>query len=240
MRRLSSSVASRQLECLEDERELITAAVVDRGWKPLDSKSENSGAKRWRLLLTLAWALGIGVGCAPQAKAAFIGNYSLNNATLVNTDLSPGAATDGSVMTPDNGQSIVLTGGNSGSGLPGLTDLLFTAAGSGPVQFSYFYSSLDIAPNDFAGYLLGSAFTQLANSDGQSGTAMFTVSSGQQFGFRVGTLDNEFEPGILTISDFSAPAGGGGGAVPEPATGLMMLLATTVAIAVGRRVNLTR
>ena len=167
--------------------------------------------KGLRSILALCWALGFSLAIAPSAKAAFIGDYALNRFQLTNTNA------DGSVFTPDGGLSIVLTGGNSGSGLPGMTDFVGTATAAGTVQFHYSYSALDFPGFDFAGYLLSGAFTQVANTDGQSGNATFTVTPGLRFGFRVGTADNTGEPGILTLSNFSAPSGAGS-SVPEPAT----------------------
>lgn len=178
--------------------------------------------------------MGFGFALAPQAKAGFIGNYALNQFTLTNTNA------DGSAFTPDFGLSLVLTGGNNGSGDPGTTDFTRAATAAGLVQFQYSYSSLDDpgaigSPFDFAGYLLGGAFLELAHVDGQSGSAMFAVAAGQVFGFRAGTLDNLGEPGILTISNFSAPSGA---AVPEPGAA-PVLLAAAAALATARRMNRT-
>ena len=143
-------------------------------------------------------------------------------------------------LTPDGGLSIVLTGGINGSGLAGMTDFVTTATGHWPGPVSFLLLLAGRAPFDFAGYLLGAAFTQLADTDGQSGTGMFSVNSGQMFGFRVGTQDNTGEPGVLTISDFSAPSGTAGAAVPEPATGPLVLTMLGAAIAVHRRIYRSR
>src|SRR5262249_28187490 len=143
----------------------------------------------------------------PQAKASFIGTYDLSNFTLTNTNA------DGSAMTPDSGLTLVLTGPNNGSDLAGTTSLTISAAASGLLQFSYSYSSLDTPEFDFAGYILGATFIQLADTDGQSGSISVPITAGQTFGFRVGSLDNTGEPGVLTISNFNAPSN-----VPEPGT----------------------
>ena len=238
MERLKFSVPPRQAVCLEGDGTQTMARGGDPGRTPLHSRIGNNASQKRRLILTLGLALGFCFAMIPQAKAAFIGDYSLSKSTLINTDLVPNAATNGFVTTNDNGQSIVLTGGNSGSGLPGLTDLLFTATAAGPVKFFYTYHSLDFPTFDYAGYLLANAFTQLADSDGQFGSAMFTVSRGQTFGFRVGTKDNTNEPGILTVSDFSAPSAGG--TIPEPATGLMMFVVTVATIAARRCMSQTK
>jgi PEP-CTERM motif len=191
-------------------------------------KSQNikNGQKRSRFIPALLCALGFSLALTVPAKAAFTGDYALNRFTLMN------ANADGTVLTPDAGLSIVLTGGNNGSGLPGMTDFVATATGAGLVRFQYSYATLDLPMADFAGYLLGGAFSQLADTDGQSGTAMFTVNSGQSFGFRVGTSDNTSEPGIFTISNFTAPSGAA--TVPEPGTGLLLLAVAGAALAVQR------
>jgi hypothetical protein len=67
---------------------------------------------------------------------------------------------------------------------------------------------LDLPTFDYAGYLLNGVFVQLADTDGESGLTQFNVSLGETFGLRVGTVDNEGEPGILTVSSV--------GSVPEP------------------------
>ncbi len=166
------------------------------------------GAIRWTATFILA--------LASHANAAFIGVYAPGNFKLINTPTCGGDILNGSAATPDNGNTVVLTGSNSGSGCAGTTDLLTGAQAAGNVQFSYSYSSLDSPGGDFAGYLRGSTFTQLADTNGQSGAVSFPVSNGQSFGFRVGTTDNTGEPGVLSISNFSAP--GSVSAVPEPGT----------------------
>jgi hypothetical protein len=165
---------------------------------------------------------------APPARADFITPYSLTDFILANTNA------DGTVITPDGGASIILTGGNNGSGMPGFTTFVATSVSSGLVQFQFSYSSMDIPGQDIAGYLVGNVFTFLADTDGTSSTnpVSFSVGAGQSFGFEVKTVDNEFEPGILTVTNFSAPPPGGSvtTSVPEPGGGSLVLAA---AIAVG-------
>jgi len=164
---------------------------------------------------------------APPAKADFITPYALTDFTLTNINA------DGTV-TPNGAASIVLTGGNNGSGTPGFTTLVATSVASGLVQFQFSYSSLDMPGQDIAGFLVGNVFTFLADTDGTSSTnpVSFSVGAGQTFGFEVKTVDNEFEPGILTVTNFSAPPPGGSSttSVPEPGGGSLVLAA---AIAVG-------
>jgi hypothetical protein len=144
----------------------------------------------------------------PEATAAFISPYSVTAFTLVNNN------SDGTAVTPDFGQSLVLTGGNNGSGLFGTTDFSILAPASASIQFNYMYSSLDFPGYDRAGYFIEQALFLLADTDGQTGTAMFSIVAGQQFGFHLETDDNTGEPGVLTVSAFDAvPAGA---STPEP------------------------
>jgi len=177
--------------------------------KDVMSAPQCRGTRRGRILFSCL-LVGISAGLAPQAEAGFLDQYPLIDFTLTNTPNS--ILTDGFVMM--SGSSIVLTGGNSGSGEPGNTDLVTTATQAGLIQFDFSYSSLDLPTFDYAGYLLNGAFVQLADTSGESGLAQFNVNLGDTFGFRVATVDNLFEPGILTVSS----------ATPEPGTGLMMLL----------------
>ena len=182
-------------------------------------------------MVPFCFALIFSAACAQQGHAGSIVNFQLNDFTLSNTN------GDGSALTAAGGSTLIFTGPNNGSGLPGSTDLTTLAKGTGLVQFQYTYSTLDVwdpsdptaTPNDYAGYLLGSTFTQLANQDGQSGTVSFPVSLGQLFGFRIVTVDNLGEPGILTISNFTAP--GGAASIPEPGTWSLLLVAGGAALA---------
>ena len=70
-------------------------------------------------------------------------------------------------------------------------------------------SSADFNFYDSLGYLLNGSFTQIADNGSQgSGFSQFNVLAGDTFGFRVFTLDDQFGPGIATISNFSAPVPG--------------------------------
>jgi hypothetical protein len=170
-----------------------------------------------RLLQFSVWcALGISLVLPSRLEAAFVRDYGLSNFTLVNVNA------DGTAITPDNGLSVVLTGGNNGSGLAGTTTLKTAAAGNGWVKFDYAYTSKDDPGYDFAEYLLGLQFFWLADTNGDSGSVWFPVLAGQEFGFVVATEDNTIFPGVLTISNFDAPTG-----VPEPG------MAPIAAVAVG-------
>ena len=174
--------------------------------------------RRHSFLLFLC-AIGITFALAPQAKPNFLGNYALDNWLLTNTNA------DGSAITPDLSVTVIVTGGNNGSGLPGTTDFLIASAEAGQVQFGWSYLSLDVATLDNAGYVVDNTFFQLADSAGQSGNVTFAIARGEIFGFRVATADNTGEPGSLSVTDFSAPSGT---SVPEPGTMPMLLVAVVL------------
>jgi hypothetical protein len=207
-------------------------------------------ADKRRALIPLCAVLALCFALVEQAKGDFIGYYALTNFTLTNS-----FATNGSATTSDSGQSVVLTGGNSGKGSFGTTDLTILAAASGIVQFNFSYFSTDpsssgtfpngcgpgfTGPCDDAGYLLNGSFVSLqcaglpcADDVHQgSGQVQFSVTSGEGFGFRVETMDNTGGPGVLTISGFSAP---GTDPVPEPSATMFLLGLTGVIVAAQRR-----
>src|SRR5579864_9634721 len=68
---------------------------------------------------------------------------------------------DGFATPSADGLTLVLTGGNDGSGLPGTTDLTTTALYSGLVAFDFSYSTLDQPGLDGAGYLVQGTFVQM-------------------------------------------------------------------------------
>ena len=172
-------------------------------------------------LLALMLTIPIGM------NAAFIGSYDPNNWTLTNNEA------DG-LATLQNDGSLVIIGGNNGSGNSGYTDFLIAAVETGIVSFHFFYTSQDAPGGDSAGYILNNVYTELANSVASPpGDILFNVIAGQTFGFRILTVDNTGEPGILTISNFSAPSGLSG--VPEPSTWFTTLSSLAVFGAYWRR-----
>jgi len=175
----------------------------------MESGNYGGNSKRTSVLSSLLVLLS-SVVLVPVASASFIGGYDPAHFTLRNTNA------DGFVDTSLIPLSIILTGGNTGSGLAGTTDYTAFAAAAGFVTFNFAFSTLDIPGFDDAGFLLNGSFTSLATLDGQSGSRSFGVTSGQVFGFRMETSDNQGEPGKLTISNFSAP-------VPEPGTAFLFL-----------------
>lgn len=199
------------------------ASLISRIWAPSRLRSATAAGKWGRSRLLLLSVLMAGAALEPQAKAASI-PYPLSFFVLTNSNA------DGTAVSPDGGISVILTGGNNGSGLSGTTDLVATATGPGSIQFQYTYSSVDDPGFDWAGYLIGQQFTNLADTGGQFGIAMFSVIGGDTFGFRVGTFDNTNEPGVFTISDFNV----GSTPAPEPAT-QPLVLAAAMAMAAGMR-----
>ena len=138
---------------------------------------------------------------------------------------------DGTAVSPDGGRSVILTGGNNGTGLSGTTDLITTATATGLIQFQYIYSSLDDPMFDRGGYLIAGIFTPVADTDGQFGMTSFFVMTGDIFGFRVETDDNTQEPGVFAISDFNVDAA----STPEPATLPVVLVAAIAMLFAMRR-----
>ena len=164
-------------------------------------------------------------------QAAFVNSYAPENFTLNNS-----AFTDGYAIPAADGSVVMLTGGNSGSGEPGTTDYTIKAVASGLVSFTYNYGTNDDPGWVSAGYLLDSVYTVLSDTAGlPPATAQFVVNSGQTFGFRVWTKDNQNFPGIVYISDFSAPeAPVDPATVPEPGTAAAMVTGLA-ALALSRR-----
>lgn len=159
------------------------------------------------------------------AHAAFSGYYAPANWTL--TELGDGP---GIVDTSGAPGTLVLTGGDEGA----MTDTYFTIAsgGAGTFSFDWSYSSTDDPGYDAGFYILDSLgnYTLLSFTDGESGSISVPVTAGQLIGFNIYSEDGQFGPGVLTITNFSAPA------VPEPATyGLMALGLLAIGLRASRR-----
>lgn len=149
-----------------------------------------------------------GIAVTTDAKAAFIGYYSPSNWTFTQP---PNGV--GSVDSSGAPNSIVLEG-SQGTIAPGNVDFTITVPESGTWSFDWSYDSQDIVNstiNDNGGYLLNNTFTRLAlNSDVVSGPVSgfisLSVSQGDTIGYRVSTSAGNSFPGLLTVSNFSAPA----------------------------------
>jgi hypothetical protein len=220
--------------------------------RSLTSRSGNEKrARRWCSALSVGCALALGCAIAPPTKAGaianFTENYALTEFTLANINIQPDASPNGTAISPDGGLSVVLTGGLSGSGNLGESDLFIDAAGTGLVQFGWSFSN-GLPGFISGGYLLGATSTAscaacitLSDSSG-SGDVMFAVTQTEVFGFFVIT-DNQAnpisgEPGALTITDFSAPSGSSN--VPEPGTAAMFIVAGVAGTAQTLRSRLDR
>lgn len=179
------------------------------------------------LLFTFLGALGIYLALSQSARADFVGNYAVSDFTLTNSAYP--ASSNGSAVSNNGGLSVVITGGDSGSGLPGSTYWTIEALTSGMVEFDWSYTPSQTGlgcglnfqgPCDDAGYVLGQSgqtlqqdlsepggltFVDLGSDPNQSsGVTSFAVTAGQIFGFEVDTY-NQGLPGTLTISNFSPP-----------------------------------
>jgi hypothetical protein len=162
----------------------------------------------------------------------FSGPFDVANWNTATTD-------DGSVNTAGAPASIVLTGGDSGSGIDSTTDFTIQIGQDTTISFNWAYETDDDnAFYDPFGYLLGTGsllFTQLTADDPivpqttQSGMASVFVQAGQTFGFRGFSIGSELGAGITTIGDFQATS------VPEPGALALVSLALLAAAATRRR-----
>lgn len=153
---------------------------------------------------------------ALSAQGAFVGDWALDNFALLNTNA------DGAWMSPDSGLSLILTGGNNGSGLGGKTYLLIFAPERAALSFQYSYATEDDPAwpeYDVGGYLAGGKFHPLSIA-AATGNVTVVVDAGEGFGFGVETLDNWGGSASLTISRFQVQH------VPEPASTAPVLVFT--------------
>jgi hypothetical protein len=121
--------------------------------------------------------------------------------------------------------TLILTGTNDGSGLPGATNLTIPAEAAGMFEFSYIFTTVDDPGFENAGYLLAGVFQPLADTNGESGSVMVPLYSGEIIGFSVSSMDNTGGAGVLTVTDFVAP-------VPEPGSAQLLLLGIALIIAI--------
>ncbi|MBW4565402.1 MAG: hypothetical protein KME32_30825 [Mojavia pulchra JT2-VF2] len=174
------------------------------------------------LNLSLATCVTLGItACLPSKVMALITGftdvYSTSNWTLTNSNA------DGTI-DDSNATTVYLSGGNNGSGSNGTTDwtISIDSTRAGMLAFDWIYSTLDTEGDDTAGYLLNNIFYQLAASEGEASTSPVTVAvnSGDIFGFRVQTLQNNGGAGVFNVNNFQAQP------VPyefSPTLGLVMI-----------------
>jgi hypothetical protein len=215
-------------------------------------------ATRWRSLLPLCWALSFSAAFQPQMQASAI--VDLDH-WLQNTNSDGSVSLDGSTLVltgPNNGSGL----SGSSDFLINPTESGVVQFHYYYSTYDHTVDAYDDPGYDFAGFLLGDTFLRytdiiepLANrvpfvnpitgallgpgivgtdcADLYFGDVQMPVTLGQLFGFRVGSQDNLFLPGTLTISDFSfTPAN----PTPEPGSWPLMLVAVGVAFVARRRI----
>ena len=195
---------------------------------------------RFAAVLIAGFALVANTGI--PAHAAFIGDYAPDKFTQVDVN------SDGTAVTPDGGLTVMLTGGNNGSGFPGWTYLLMTAPANLLISFHYSFSpdawdqvfgDPTFGPGDFGGYFAKGKLWPLTAGLVQTtveGTTAFAVSAGEGFGFGIQTVDNLGGPATLVISDFEARAAV---ATPEPGFAPAVLIVCGTLIFIRRRIGRT-
>ncbi|HRP62851.1 MAG TPA: PEP-CTERM sorting domain-containing protein [Phycisphaerales bacterium] len=147
-------------------------------------------------------AAGTAAAIAGAANADFTGAYDHANWTFITGSNAS--------ITIANATTLQITGANGG--LADLATYSILAAAAGTVSFDWQYTSVDIGNCDYGGYFNTDGFTTLAANNSQgSGSASFNVAAGEEFGFWVFSVDGSFGPGVLTITNFSAP-------IPAPAS----------------------
>lgn len=147
-------------------------------------------------------AAGTAAAVAGAANADFTGAYDHANWTFI-------TGSDASITIAD-ATTLEITGANAG--LADLATYSILAAATGTVSFDWEYSSVDVGNWDYGGYFNTDGFMTLANNNTQgSGSVSFNVVMGEEFGFFVFSADGSFGPGVLKITNFSAP-------IPAPAS----------------------
>ena len=106
---------------------------------------------------------------------------------------------------------IALIGGDNGSGDPGITRWSLNGGlpVSGTLDFHWIYFSSDDPFYDFSGFHYDGNDFGLTTFDGSNGHVILNgVVAGQDFGFYVSTVDNDFGAGAVILTSFSVPDGG--------------------------------
>ena len=161
------------------------------------------------LTLGLATSAALGILSALPSPATaisirFTGDFAPSNWTLTNNNA------DGSVDTTNaESGTIILTGGDNGSNLPGTTDwtIPINSARAGNINFNWSYSTLDTPGFDSAGYLLNGIYTPLAIQDGDfsSSPVFVDVAINDIFGFRAETSSNSDGPPVFSVYAVPVP-----------------------------------
>lgn len=109
-----------------------SASLIMRILK-LPRRRQNKVDDRSHSFLALCGALGVCLILAQQLTADSMGDYALTDFT----DEPPGFPAG----SPDGGTSLILTGGENGSGIGGVIDLAIQAAADSQTQFNWSYLS---------------------------------------------------------------------------------------------------
>jgi len=161
------------------------------------------------VVIAAAW------GCSGAAYASGLGIADFDWAIFDNAG--------GSVEFSEN--QIHIEGGNSG--VPGETGVSTVAATDLDIVFDWEWVLLDTEVLDWGFYFVNDEQTIFTPTSGTeppkaSGTDMFNVNAGDEFGFGVETFDGGFGPGILTITNIKA--------VPSPSGAAVFALAGLTAV----------
>ena len=154
----------------------------------------------------LDWAIDVDSGAVLLSSSReFEGTFDPANWTLINQPSNVGGEVSTSAGPPIE---VYLTGGNNNAG--GYTDWQIEIEKDGTISFDWGYQSSDSGNFDQGGFAINGTFNELADNDSQvpffNGSELVQVSAGDLFAFRVSTLDGQFGPGLLGVTNFNFTA----------------------------------
>jgi len=138
-------------------------------------------------------------GSPPLTSAAYYCGNSNQVACAQNVD-----ATNGGVQVV--GSIAGVNGGGTANTVRTTTWTVTNGAQPSTLMFTWaFATTLPLATNQSAWYLVGTNATQLTATDGDTGSvSSITLAPFETFGFRVSTTDNIADFGVLSITNFMA------------------------------------
>lgn len=144
--------------------------------------------------------LTISATVSSNSVNGFTGVYDVANWTFTNI------TTNGNVNTTGAPASIVLTGGDDGSGFSGDSTYGITIPSNSTISFDWSYSTSDGAQFDVPRVIVNGTPTDMNGYDtnggtSQSGSMTVTVNAGDAFAFSMLTTDNVFGAANVTISN---------------------------------------